>query len=110
MQLKAHLLRGLTPIRCPPLPPRPEDMAKSTSQQESIAAETEALKNRLADLSGDVSRQVGVNQYQETQQLADQLQQFMGNSSLNVHPHQSVDRGELTEKRARFHLHVLPLK
>lgn len=48
-----------------PPPPPPENMAKLTSQEESIAAETEALESRLADLSGDVSRQVGVSHCQD---------------------------------------------
>lgn len=54
---------ALTPFRCPSFPPpTPEDMGLFTSQEESIAAETEALEKRLVELSEDVTRQVGVKQ------------------------------------------------
>lgn len=43
-------------------------MSLLSSQEESVAAETEALEKRLADLSIDVTREVRANQYQETRQ------------------------------------------
>eukprot|EP00904_Undaria_pinnatifida_P000302 jgi/Undpi1/10272/HiC_scaffold_28.g12724.m1 len=90
---------------------REEDMAKSTSQQESIAAETEALKNRLADLSGDVSRQETVHHLdkeesrltQELRALSAELEEVKGQNTRDD-PSVIEMKAQLQEKTQRHQL------